>query len=219
MGLIWCQTSLVMFIFVCFLQMHVPSLWTETQLPSLSLCMNVELEWHGSGSHSCTPVILSGLRVSPRCCVSKASGSVTTGRWSGRGAGWMWLCLWGGSIVGRALTSVGLVPLNIPGFFTALMTTTALSMTTSPWTYQHPCLAPTGLECTWTGQGAPCPSTVSPVGPSATFTHSIAPSPSPSTLALGWRVTIALFLYVQWRAVSRAQRNCDSWKENNCKSF
>lgn len=175
-----------------YLQMHVRWHLTRTQLPSLSFCMPVESRWRGSERHSSTRITLTGLRVSPRCYVTKASPNATTGRWSGEDAGWMSLWLWGGSIGGRALTSVGLAPQTSPGVCTALRITTALSMTTSRWIYQHLCLAPTRSECTWTGQVAPCPSTASPLGPSATFTRSIAPSQSPSTPGLGWRRMTAL---------------------------
>lgn len=175
-----------------YLQMHVRCRLTRTQLPSLSFCMTVESRWRGSERHSSTRITLTGLRVSPRCYVTKVSLNATTGRWSGEDAGWMSLWLWGGSIGGRALTSVGLAPQTSPGVCTALRITTALSMTTSRWIYQHLCLAPTGSECTWTGQVAPCPSTASPLGPSVTFTRSIAPSQSPSTPGLGWRRMTAL---------------------------
>lgn len=137
-------------------------------------------------------ITLRGLRVSPRCSVTKASPNATTGRWSGKDAGWMLLWRPGGSVEGRVLTSVDLGARSSPGVCTALRIITVLSTTSSLWRYQHLHLTPTGLGYIWTGQGAPCPSTVSHLGPSVIFIHSAVPSLSHFTLGLGWRRMTAL---------------------------
>ena len=177
---------------MCLAQMRVCWHWTQTQLPGLSSCTMVESRWRGSGSHSSTQTIPRGSRVCLRCCVTKALTSGTTGRWSGEDDGLILLWRWEGSVGGQALICVGLVTQTSPGVCTALRTTTSLSMTTSVWRYQHICLTLVGLECIWTGLVAPCPSTASLLGPSATFTRSTAPSLSPYSLDLGWKRMTAL---------------------------
>lgn len=173
--------------------------WTQTLLLSLSSCMMVESRWRGSGNNSSIQTTPRGLRVYLRCCVTKVLPSGTTGRWSGEGDGWISLWQWEASVGGRALIYAGLAIQTSPGVCTALRTTTLLSTTTRRWRYQHLCLIPAGLECIWTGQVALCPSTASPLGPSATFTHSTAPSVNPCSLGLGWKRMTALLLFAQLR--------------------
>lgn len=172
--------------------MHVRWHWMQTRPPSLSSCTTAGNRQPGWGKDASTRLTLTGLRASPRCCATKGSLSVTTGRWSGGDAGWTWLWQRGGSSGGPALTAVGSATQTSPGVYTALRTTTALSTTARLRKYSHIRVAPAGLECTWTGQAAPCPSTASPQAPSDTFILSIAPSRSPCTPGLGWRRMTAL---------------------------
>lgn len=70
--------------------------------------------------------------------------------------------------------------MKTPGIWSAPMENTLLSTTMTIATYLTPSLFPKELECTWTGQLALCPSTVSHLTHSPTSTQSTPGSLSPS---------------------------------------